>query len=230
VAQPARVPEDVAGGVSIMPMSYSTTKPIKAPGGIRQELAALSVAAFLLLTLATGCGEQDPRLQGLFSRQIKQSDLPSGWFVDGVGVDDRDRPDEGILARWIQFRGVQESVFPTVLVIHKLIDYPDVDQARGAYAQAVLDEFPVEDWTWPEQVQVKSKADEFRLACLKRNLEIHGDIDERYRGSYFCTAVGRYDTTVSIIYANVFRERWLTFADLQHLIEAADARLAAGQP
>ena len=204
-------------------------KSAKTSEGLGQELTALSMTVLLIFILAVGCGEQDPRLHRLFSRMVKQADLPSGWFVAGGGVDDRDQPDKGILARWIEFRGVPESVYPTVLAIHWLIDYPDGDQARAAYEQAVTEEFPVSAWVWPEQVQITSQADEFRLACLERNVEIYSNLDERYRGSFFCRAVGRYGTTVSIIYANVFEDEWLTYADLQHLLEVSDARMATGQ-
>jgi hypothetical protein len=121
-------------------------------------------------------------------------------------------------------------VFPTVLAWQELIDYPDLDQATSVYAEIVKKEFPVPDWTWPEQVHFESQADQFRLACLERRVDIHDNVDDRFRGSYLRRAVGQYGTIISAIHANVFKDQWLTFADLQHLLEAADARLAAGQP
>jgi hypothetical protein len=197
----------------------------------REKLLGLSSIALLIGALLAGCRIQSsPRLERLLSLQIRTADLPSGWFVDGVGIGDRDKENEGILSRWIQFRGVPEAVFPTVLAIHELTDYPDLDQATSVYAEIVKKEFPVQDWAWPEQVHFASQADQFRLACLERHVDIHDNVDERFRGSYHCKAVAQYGTIISVIYANVFKDQWLTFEDLQHLLEAADARLAAGQP
>jgi hypothetical protein len=145
--------DDPTGKVSVLSRRHAVVKSAKTSEGLGQELTALSMTVLLLFILAVGCGEQDPRLHRLFSRMVKQADLPSGWFVAGGGVDDRDQPDKGILARWMEFRGVPESVFPTVLVIHWLIDYPDGDQARAAYEQAVTEEFPVTRlWTTESRV------------------------------------------------------------------------------
>jgi hypothetical protein len=194
----------------------------------RGKLLGLSSMALLISILLTGCIESSPRLDHLLSVQIQTTDLPAGWFVDGVGTGDRDREDEGILSRWIQFRGVSEAVFPSVLVIHELTDFPDLDQATNAYVEIAKGEFPVEEWVWPEHVHFDSQADQFRLACLDVQAN-YADVGERYYGMYHCTAVGQYGTIVSVIYASVFKDQWLTFADLQHLLKAADVRLA-GQP
>jgi hypothetical protein len=195
------------------------------PGEGEKLLMAWGSILFISM-LVTGCVESNPRLEDLFLLQVRTADLPSDWFVDGVGIGDRNKESDRIISRWIQFRGVPEAVFPTVLAIHELTDYPDLDQATCAYAEIVKEEFPVQDWTRPEQVHFESQADQFRLACLERRVDIHDNLDERFKGSYFCRAVGQYDTTVSVIHANVFKDQWLTFEDLQRLLEAADARLA----
>jgi hypothetical protein len=197
----------------------------------REKLLGLSSIALLIGALLAGCSiESSPRLEHLFSLQIRTTDLPSGWSVDGVGIGDRDRENEGVISRWISFRGVPEEVFPTVLAWQELINYPDLEQATNAYDEIVEEEFPVEEWVGPEQVHFESQADQFRFACLERRVDIHDNVDERFRGSYFCRAVGQYGTIISVIHANVFKDQWLTFDDLQHLLETADARLAAGQP
>jgi len=193
----------------------------------REKLLVFLAIALFSSALLTGCGKPNPRLERLFPLFIHTTDLPSGWYRDEGGIGPRDREGEGIISRWVQFRGVPEKEFPTVLVIQELIDYPDLDQAVRAYAEIVEEEFPVEKWTWPEQIQFESKADQFRLACVERRIDIHGEVDERFRGSYHCTAVGRYGSIISVIYANVFKDQWLTFKDLQRLLEAADIRLAS---
>jgi hypothetical protein len=194
-----------------------------------KHLGFLAMALFSGVLL-TGCGDvchPNPRLERLFSLFIHTTDLPSGWHREGGGIGDRDREGEGIISRWVSFRGVPEKVFPTVLAWQELIDYPDFDQATSAYAEIVEEEFPVEEWTWPEQIQFESKADQFHLACLERRVDIHGEVDERFRGSYHCRAVGRYGSIISVLHANVFKDQWLTFDDLQRLLEAADTRLAS---
>jgi hypothetical protein len=201
--------------------------------GLRRErekfLSFLAITLFTSALLA-GCGDvchPNPRLERLFSLFIHTTDLPSGWHREGGGIGDRDREGEGIISRWVSFRGVPEKVFPTVLAWQELIDYPDLDQATSAYGEIVEEEFPVEEWIWPEQIQFESKADQFHLACLERRVDIHGEIDERFRGSYHCRAVGRYGSIISVLHANVFKDQWLTFSDLQPLLEAADTRLAS---
>ncbi len=183
-----------------------------AEGLWREREKFLSFLAITLFTsaLLTGCGgvcHPDPRLERLFPLFITTSDLPSGWHREGGGIGDRDREGEGIISRWVSFRGVPEKVFPTVLAWQELIDYPDFDQATSAYAEIVEEEFPVEEWTWPEQIQFESKADQFHLACLERRVDIHGEVDERFRGSYHCRAVGRYGSIISVLHANVFKDR-----------------------
>lgn len=185
------------------------------------------LSSMLLMTMfLVSCGESDPRLDRLFSLRIQASDLPAGWQREKGGVGDRDSKDEGVISRWVQFRGAPEQEMLGVFVWHELTDYPDPKQAASGYAEMVELEFPVNDWTWPEQVEIEDRADQFQLACLEWRVGIYDD--ERRKGSYSCAAIGRYGTIVSIIHANVFQDQWLTFEDLQHLLEAADARLATG--
>jgi hypothetical protein len=186
-------------------------------------LKVCSIALFVSAFLA-GCVESSPRLERLFSLHIRTTDLPSGWYHDAGGRGDRDRENEGIVSRWVQFRGSRTKL-AGVLVSQELIDYPDLDLATESYAEIAGQEFPAENWIWPEHIQFESKADQFRLACLAVEA-IDGELDNVYAGMHHCTAVGRYGTLVSVIYANVFRDQWLTFDDLQRLLEAADARLA----
>lgn len=195
----------------------------------REKLLGFLAIVLFSGALLAGCGDvchPNPRLERLFPLFIRTTDLPSGWHREGGGIGDRDRESEGIISRWVQFRGVPERELLGVLVWQELIDYPDFDQAAQAYAQIVEEEFPVEEWTWPEQVRFESKADQFRLACLDVQAT-YVDVDERYWGSYHCTAVGRYGSIISVIYANVFKDQWLTFDDLQCLLEVADTRLAS---
>jgi hypothetical protein len=198
-------------------------------GGREKLLGFLAIALFSGVLLA-GCGDvchPDPRLEHLFPLFITKSDLPVGWYGVGGDIGRRDRENEGIIARQVKFAGVPEEEFPSVLVSQELIDYPSPDQATHAYTEIVEEEFPVKEWAWPEQIRFKSKADEFHLACLERRVDIHGEVDERFKGSYFCRAVGRYGSIISVLHANIFKDEWLTFEDLQRLLEAADTRLAS---
>jgi hypothetical protein len=196
----------------------------------RERLLGFLGIALFGGALLTGCGDMchpNPRLERLFPLFITKSDLPVGWYRVGGDISRRDRENEGVIARQVKFAGVPEEEFPSVLVSQELIDYPDLGQAARAYAEIVEEEFPVEKWTWPEQIQFESKADQFRLACVERRIDIHGEVDERFRGSYFCRAVGRYGSIISVLHANVFKDQWLTFDDLKRLLEAADTRLAS---
>lgn len=190
------------------------------------KFMALLSSMLLLAMFLVSCGKSDPRLDRLFSLRIQASDLPTGWQREKGGIGDRDSKDEGVISRWVQFRGAPEKEILGVLVSQELTDYPDIDQATSAYAEIVKEIFPVEDWTWPEQVVLVSQADQFRLACFEQYVSNYDD--QRLKGSYYCRAIGQYGTTISVIYANVFQDQWLTFEDLQHLLEAADARLATG--
>jgi hypothetical protein len=190
-----------------------------------KRLQGLLGIALLLGVLIVACIESDSRLDRLFSLHIETTDLPEGWYRNKGGIGDRDRKSEDTISRWVAFQGVPEQEMLGVFVRHELTDYPDPDQAIRAYTEIVKEEFPVKEWTWPEQVHFESRADQFRLACLEWQMGIYDD--ERLRGSYSCRAVGQYGTIISVIYANVFQDQWLTFEDLQRLLEAADARLAS---
>lgn len=192
----------------------------------RKKLLDFWSIALFISVLLVGCGEPNPRLEHLFSLRIRTTDFPPSWHRESGGIGDRERESEGIISRWVSFRGAPEEELLGVLAWQELIDYPDLGQAAHAYTEIVEEEFPVEEWTWPEQIQFESRADQFRLACLDVQAT-HVDVDERYWGMYYCTAVGRYGTIISVIHVNVFKDEWLTFTDLQRLLEAADTRLAS---
>lgn len=197
----------------------------KSVSGEKRKLPNIWSFVLLASVLLSGCDKSSPRLDRLFSLRIQTTDLPDGWYREKGGIGDRDSESEGIISRWVQFRGVPEAELPGVLVIHELIDYPDLDQATTAYGEIVEEAFPVEEWIWPEQIQLYRGADQFYLACLDIQAA-YEDADERYWGMYHCTAVGRYGSTISLLYVSVFQDQWLTFEDLQRLLEAADARIA----
>ena len=99
---------------------------------------------------------------------------------------------------------------------HELIDYPSITEAANAYTEITTALFPTEDWTWPEQVGLNSQADQFRVACRAASPE-----------NSHCSSVAQYGNLISVIHANVFQDKWLTIKDLERLLEAVDARIAA---
>ena len=188
-----------------------------------QGKTSLSMISLLLLVgaLLQGCADGfNERLDRLFSLQLRASDLPSGWQRERGVVGRWDEEDKGILSRTVGFLGVPERQRAGVLVTQELIDYPSAAQAEDAYPDIVQAEIPVKSWTWPEQIGFRFQADQIQVSCAQ-------DVDSPETTS--CRSVARYGNYVSIIWANVFEEQWLTMDDLERLLESVDARMAAAR-
>ena len=192
-----------------------------------ERLLVLVKVAVLAVAILTACDffYEDPRVMRLFPLFISTSDLPSGWWRTGGGIGDAEG--EGVISRWVQFQGAPEEEFPSVLVWQELADYSDPEQAARTYAERVAAHFPTENWIWPEQVDFHSRADQFHFACLEGQIRTFDGTHEHVRPYHACTAIGQYGSIVSVLHANVFEDEWLTFEDLQHLLELADTRLAS---
>jgi len=192
-----------------------------------KRLFALVTVVVLAVVILTACDflYEDPRVKHLFPLFITTSDLPSGWWRTGGGIGDAQG--EGVISCWVQFQGVPEEEFPSVLVSQELADYSNPEQATRAYAQQLAAYFPTKNWVWPDQIEFHSQADQFHLACLKGKIRTFDGMHEHIRPHHACTAIGQYGSIVSVLHANVFENEWLTFEDLQRLLETADTRLAS---
>lgn len=183
----------------------------------------LSVISLLLLVgaLLQGCANgSSERLDRLFALRLRTSDLPPGWHHDRGAIGEWDQESKGILSRTVVFLGVPERQRAGVLVWQELVDYPSAAQAEDAYPDIVQAEIPAKSWAWPEQIDFHSQADQIQVACAQ-------DVDSPETTS--CRSVAQYGNYVSIIWANVFEEQWLTMDDLERLLESVDARMAAAR-
>jgi len=156
----------------------------------------------------------------LIALLLRASDLPPGWQRDHGGIGNLDREREDIVSRFVSFRGVPERQRAGVLVWQELIDYPSNPQAKDAYTDILRNEIPSEAWTWPEQVSFEYQADELEVTCLAQPSAPE---------TTWCRSVAQYGNFVSIIYANVFEEQWLTMEDLERLLESIDKRMAVAR-
>jgi hypothetical protein len=173
----------------------------------------------LASALLVACtNEANERAARLFDLYLRASDLPPGWQRGRGSIGHWDQERKGIISRSISYHGVPEQQVLGVLVTHELIDYPSAAQAGDAYAEIVGEVIPNEAWTWPEQVNLKSQADQFRLACRRASSQTTS-----------CGSVAQYGNFVSVIYANVFEDKWLTWEDLERLLGSVDTRLAAAR-
>jgi hypothetical protein len=174
----------------------------------------------LVIIASIGCSVlplEDPRLDRLFSLFIDLSDLPPGWHRGMARIESV----EGAVSRRYFFLGSDDPDKLYVAVSQQLAIYQDAAGAAAAYPRWVSEEFPAPDWKPPPQLTFQSKADQFDLKCM----DVH--IDGRLTHS--CTALGRYGDVISLIYANVFEDKWLTFADFERLLQRADKHLAEHQ-
>jgi hypothetical protein len=182
-----------------------------------RRLIYLGVLAIFAFT--TGCDllpRQDPRLEHLFTLFIEPSDLPQGWRHDWSGIEEV----EGAMSRTYLFRGSNDPDKLHVNVSQQLTMYPDATSAAAAYPDWVSAHFPTQTWKPPLQITFRSRADQFDLKCM--DFCVNGHL------THSCTALGRYGNVISLIYANVFDDKWLTFEDFEHLLERADERLYEG--
>jgi hypothetical protein len=183
----------------------------------RRRLIYLGILA--IITLVIGCNllpSQDPQLERLFPLFIDVSDLPPRWWHGGAEIE----PVEGAVSRTYFFHGSNDPDKLYVNVSQQLAMYPDAASAAAAYPGWVSKEFPAIDWQPPPQVAFQSKADQFDLKCIAVNIDGHP--------AHSCTALARYGDVISNIYANVFEDKWLTFADFERLLKRADKRLYEG--
>jgi len=175
----------------------------------------------LVGALLQGCvnGSSD-RLDRLFALQLRTSDLPPGWQYARGAIGEWDQESKGILSRTVVFLGVPERQRAGVVISQELIDYPSAAQAENAYPDIVQAEIPTKSWSWPEQVNFRSQADQIQVACVQ---------DPDSAGTTWCRSAAQYGNYISVIWANVFEEQWLTMEDLERLLESVDARMAAAR-
>ena len=177
-------------------------------------LSLLLLASVLLTGFTSDANERATRI---FALQLRASDLPPGWQRDHGGRGKLDQEREGVISRFVSFGWGSDLQRAGVFVRQELIDYPSTNQAADAFADIVRVQIPSDAWTWPEQVDFRYQADKLEVACLQpSSLE-----------TTWCTAFAQYGNFVSIIYANVFEDRWLTVEDLERLLESIDKRMAA---
>ena len=182
---------------------------------LRCSLAYLAI--FAVVTLVIGCDilRQDPQLERLFPLFVELSDLPSGWKRGEATIEKV----EGAISRTYGFRGSDDPDKLYVNVSQQLTIYPDVTAAVAAYPGWVHREFPASDWKPPLRLAFRSRADQFDLRCISFSPS---------GGMVSCRALGRYGDVIALIYANVFDDKWLTFADFERLLDRADERLYEG--
>jgi hypothetical protein len=181
----------------------------------------------LLTTMSLGaCLESNQRVAQIFPLFIQPMDLPSGWYYDttGAGIGRLDNERQGVISRYRTYRGTRDRDLLEVHVSQEIILFPDADQAARSFSAIVEEEVPTKDWGWPEQVRFESEADQFLLVCLDLRAVL-ADAEKRHRETHWCRSIGRYGAVVSIIWANVFEDKWLTFEDFQNLLTMADTRL-----
>lgn len=186
---------------------------------------ALSLLALLTTISLSACLESNQRVEQIFPLFIQPMDLPSGWYYDttGAGIGRLDNERQGVISRYHTYRGTRDRDLLEVHVSQEIILFPDADQAARAFVTLAEREVPTENWIWPEQIQFESQADQFLLVCL--DLEhVFGDGHESLE-SHACAVVGQYGSVVSVIEANIFPDKWLTFEDFQKLLTMADTRL-----
>ena len=197
---------------------------VKLPRKKRLHHIEIHWTAFLLILLSVlliGCAnDSNDRLERLFDLRLSASDLPAGWQLAHGGRGRLDQEREGVLSRSVFFRGVPERQRADVFVRQELIDYPSANQAADTFADIVRMEIPNNGWSWPEQVDFPYRTDQIEVACTQ---------DPDSPGTTWCRSVAQYGNFVSIIYANVFEDRWLTMEDLERLLESIDKRMAAAR-
>ncbi len=165
-----------------------------------------------------------PTLTPLESRfqalQIRLEDLPSGWSKGGANVE----AVPGAAARFLWYYGPPGKSKTWVNVSEELILYPDAETAANAYGGWVTDNIPpahVDDWVSPPGLKFSGQADQMIIRCLSAYIEgMH---------HYACSAIGRYGDVVVVVQGNIFDDRWLTMADYQTVLEAADRRIVAAR-
>jgi hypothetical protein len=175
----------------------------------------LLLVSVLLLGCTSDANERAHRITTLY---LRASDLPPGWQRSDGGIGDWDQEREGVISRSLSYYGAPRDQVLGVLVTHELVDYPSATQAKDAYPKVVQAEIPTEAWTSPDQVHFESQADQIRIACLPASAQ-----------TTLCRSVAQYGNYISIIYANVFTDKWLTMQDFERLLESIDTRLAAAR-
>ena len=180
-------------------------------------LGLLLLASALLPACTSDANERATRI---FALLLRASDLPPGWQRDRGGRGRFDHESEGIISRFVVFLQAPERQGAGAPVWQELIDYPNTNQAADAFAGIVRIEIPDNGWTWPEQVDFPYRADKLEVACVPQPSSPE---------TTWCTSIAQYGNYISVIYANVFEEQWLTMEDFERLLVAADARLAGAK-
>lgn len=159
---------------------------------------------------------------------VDLSPFPSGWSVE-FGPDAYDLPGRVLPGRALA--GISISFHwrgPNALAQHDVLKYETKQRAASEFHRQQPGTFfsagRLTPWETPDAVSYQSPfADQFRLACA----DIEG-AEQRFK---LCIAMGQYDKHLST-FAIWMSPDYMTFADLERILEAIDERMAhcTGQP
>ena len=179
----------------------------------------LILACVVIGVLGGGClpvPQPSDAERRIFETWLQPTDFPQGWQAErGIAEDE-----EGTVCRVRYFTMSANLDKYSVLVSHRASVYADSGTASDAYSGLEARWFPTSIWVEPRQLQYQSPtADHFRLGCMPVSL---GGLP-----AHSCRAVGQYQDMTSVLLANVFEDRWFTWADLEHVLQVIDERMAA---
>jgi hypothetical protein len=147
---------------------------------------------------------------------LKESDLPSGWYLDYFVVETID----GDLVYASEFRTTDEPGLEFIFVGQDIILFENEFQAEERYQEKYIKHATANSRRQPKEIHFESKADEFSIGCNYSNIDIQPE--------NFCGAVGRYGRLVSVLIAKTWdeddEEHWFTWAGFQRALEAMDRR------
>jgi len=181
----------------------------------RMEMFIL-LAGFALLI--TGCLPEPP-VRDFKTRELL---LDPSWFPPTWKV--TSAPKSAIQNRR-QIDGAYFSLEvrePILLVAqHEIFRYRSKQEASNEFTRQMPEEFfqatVVVPWQVPPELPYTSPvADQFRFACTVINLKGR---------TLLCDAFGQYDEYIST-FSVAIDSRYMTFADLEHVLKAIDERMA----
>ena len=184
------------------------------------------VGLLLVSCLETACvTSKDPRVIATSTETpvnrierglMDATDLPFGWRLDSTGVP-RDLP--GGIARYRDYRGpVGSPIF--VRAGQSVALYATIEDSEAAYEETAANEIPatyVDKWPWPRDLDFATRADQIIIGC-------HDGVFNDIPAST-CRIAARYGLLVTIVNAQVFKDRWLTMEQFRHLLERVDAKM-----